>query len=190
MMMRAILFSTLIFTFVGCKQDQSPKESAPKTPTSTPKIEVKADGLAYVVGDTDPFTGSVKKVDTKGNLLFERPFTAGKRNGIERRFVPGEPPILELEITWKEGEKILHIDYWPNGQKKREGPMRNGVLFGLVQKWYEDGALRFRATYDENFKWHGHAYDRDDDRNLMWDAEFNHGKYVSGHHPADFVPKP
>lgn len=187
--MRIPSFLMLALTIlVGCKKESSPAPA--KTEPSKPKIEVKADGLAYEADSAIPFTGSVRKVDARGRLLFERPFTAGKRNGVERRFTAGDPPVLELEITWKDGEKVLHIDYWPNGQKKREGPMRNGVLFGLVQKWYEDGELRFRATYDENFQWHGHAFDRDDDRKLMWDAEFNHGKYVSGHHPDDFVPKP
>ena len=132
--MRIPSFLMLALTIlVGCKKESSPAPA--KTEPSKPKIEVKADGLAYEAGSAIPFTGSVRKVDAKGRLLFERPFTAGKRSGVERRFTAGDPPVLELEITWKDGEKVLHIDYWPNGQKKREGPMRNGVLFGLVQKF-------------------------------------------------------
>ena len=46
------------------------------------------------------------------------------------------------------------VEYWPNGEKKTEGEVLNGMLHGKVVYWYEDGQKYNETEYRDN-KPHG-----------------------------------
>ena len=40
-----------------------------------------------------------------------------------------------------------HVEYWPNGQKKEEGTLKDGEQDGLWTFWYEGGNKWKEVTY-------------------------------------------
>ena len=47
----------------------------------------------------------------------------------------------------KETEK--HVEYWPNGQKKEEGTLKDGEQDGKWSHWYENGQKWHEGTYKD-----------------------------------------
>ena len=119
----------------------------------------------------------------------------GQKHGWEQRWFKENPAQMSSQILWVQGERAFYWQWWPNGNMKQLTSQRDGsdfdresISYGSYVKWFEDGRIKFRAHYDEDFKWHGRVLDYDDNGELMWDAVFNHGKFVSGHHPPDYKP--
>jgi len=177
----------LIGGLTACKTEK------PRPPVSGPKLETRADGLTYKVGENQPFTGTYKSYHKTSNLLVkETPYLNGQKDGLDKRWFPENPAQLEAQRLWVRGEPMFHWRWWPNGNQREISAQRSGEKFGRADiaygsyvKWFEDGRMKFKAIYDENFQWHGRCIDYDDTGKLMWDAEFKHGVYVSGHRPPE-----
>ena len=190
------LFVSLLVPWLclsGCK-----KAEPVKFPKNGPKIEVKADGLAYELGSDKPFTGKVLQYLPKSASVFrETNYTLGKLDGYDKRWFRDKPSQISHQQLWVAGDPVFVWRWWPNGNLKEMSAQRNGlkehgridIAFGSYVKWFEDGRLQFKAYYDLDFLWHGHVIDFNDAGKMMWDAEFNHGHYVSGYQaPAEPVP--
>lgn len=181
-----VLVSTVLL--VGCRA----KVDKPTRPRSGPKVEVMPNGLTHEVGSDMPFTGVVRHyLPESGALLREEPYTNGQEDGYHRRWFRENPKQLSYQQLWVRGDPVFTWKWWPNGNLQELSSQRDGtddfkrpdIAFGSYVKWFEDGRVKFKAHYDENFRWHGHVIDYDDDGKLIWDAEFKHGSYVSGLRP-------
>lgn len=170
------------------------KVEKPRPPVSGPKLEVRDDGLSYKVGEDKPFTGTYKSYHKTSHLLIkETSYLDGHKDGFEKRWFADKPAQLEAQRLWVRGDAMMHWRWWPNGNQREISAERNGqkdfgrpnIAYGSYVKWFEDGRMKFKAYYDENFQWHGRCIDYDDSGKLMWDAEFRHGVYISGHRPPE-----
>jgi antitoxin component YwqK of YwqJK toxin-antitoxin module len=173
----------------GCEQEE-PR----RVLKSGPDVEVRADGLTYEVGAASPFSGAVRRYLPKSDsMITETLYADGKPDGYARRWFRENPGQLSHQQLWVRGDPVFTWRWWPNGNLKELSSQRNGlkdlgrpdIAFGSYVKWFEDGRFKFKAHYDDQFRWHGHVIDYDDEGKLMWDAEFDHGVYVSGHRPAE-----
>lgn len=182
-----VLLSSVVL--VGCRAEVDKPR-----PKSGPKVEVMANGLTHEVGSHKPFTGAVRYyLPESGELLREEPYTDGRKDGYARRWFRENPKQLSRQQLWVRGDPVFTWEWWPNGKLKELSSQRNGaedfkrpdIAFGSYVKWFEDGRFKFKAHYDEHFRWHGHVIDYDDNGKLIWDAEFKHGTYVSGLRPPD-----
>ena len=169
----------------------------PRLP-SGPKIEKREDGLYYEVGLLMPFNGTVKRYDkTTGAKVYECDYEKGKKDGWERRWFAEKPEQIYTQSFWVQGGPTFHWKFWPNGNLRELSSQRAGqdmgrpdIGFGTFLKFFEDGRLKFKAHYDEQFRWHGHVIDYDDQGVLMWDAIFDRGVAVSGKvPPGETIPK-
>jgi antitoxin component YwqK of YwqJK toxin-antitoxin module len=161
---------------------------------SGPKLEQRADKLFYEAGADKPYTGVQRGYEkTSRALVHECSYVNGVKEGWERRWFKDNPAQLDKQYLWVQGECAFYWQWWPNGNMRMLASQRDGsdfgresMAYGSFVKWFEDGRVKFRAHYDEDFRWHGRVLDYDDTGTLMWDCVFNHGKYVSGHHPPDY----
>jgi len=180
---------------VGCEKSKSP------VPTSGPKLETRADGLRYRVGDSQPFTGTYRSYHKSSHhLIKETTYREGLKDGMERRWFENNPAQLEIQRIWVLGEPLFYMRWWPNGNQREISAQRSGekdfgrpdIAYGGYVKWFEDGRLKFKAIYDEKFLWHGRCIDYNDNGELLWDAEFKHGIFIRGHRPPEesTSPKP
>lgn len=185
----AALLLLPVICMSGCKKEEPKKFSK-----SGPKVEVKADGLTYEVGTAKPFTGAVRSYVPKSDILLkETLYTDGKLDGYARRWFPENPSQLSDQRLWVRGDPVFSWRWWPNGNLRELSSQRNAlkdrgrpdIAFGSYVKWFQDGKFKFKAHYNDKFQWHGHVIDYDDEGKLMWDAEFEHGVFISGHRPPD-----
>ena len=188
----AALSAGLLLTLTACK------EEPPPSVRSGPKLERRGDDQRYYeLGAKEPFTGTQRTYAAGSRaLIYECHYVNGLKEGWERRWFKDKPTQLYTDIFNVQGERAFYFEYWQNGQlreltSQREGSAfeRDSVSHGTYVKWFEDGRVKFRAHYDLDFRWHGKVLDYDDNGQLMWDAVFDHGVYVSGHHPPDYVPR-
>jgi antitoxin component YwqK of YwqJK toxin-antitoxin module len=171
-------------------------DSALPSVRSGPTLEQREDRLFYEPGASEPFTGTQRGYEKESRSVnHECHYVNGLREGWERRWFKEKPDQMSKQILWVQGERAFFFEYWPNGNLKQLASQRDGsdvgrdsMAHGTYVKWFEDGRVKFRAHYDVDFRWHGKVLDYDDAGELMWDAVFDHGKFVSGHHPPDYQP--
>jgi hypothetical protein len=164
-----LLLASLLSLLPACSKKELPSVR------SGPKLEKREGKVHFEPGATEPFTGV--------------------QRGWERRWFSDNPQQMSSQVLWVQGERAFFFQWWPNGNLKQLASQHDGSAFGkdaMAQgayvKWFEDGRIKFRAHYDENFRWHGKVLDYDDSGTLMWDCDFNHGVFVKGHHPPDYKP--
>lgn len=171
-------------------------KNPPPSVRSGPKLEVREGKVHFEPGATEPFTGVQRGYDKKTRLLnHECPYEKGLKHGWERRWFKDNPQQMSSQILWVQGERAFYFQWWPNGNLKQLASQHDGSAFGrdsmahgAYVKWFEDGRIKFRAHYNEDFRWNGKVLDYDDNGTLMWDADFKDGKYVKGYHPPDYKP--
>lgn len=179
-----------------CLAVSSCREEAPPSVRSGPDLEQREDKLHYESGAAQPFTGTQRGYAKESRaLIHECPYEGGLKHGWERRWFKDNPQQMSSQALWVQGERAFYFEWWPNGNMRQLTSQRDGADFGRESiahgtyvKWFEDGRVKFRAHYNENFRWHGRVLDYDDSGELMWDAEFNQGKFVRGQHPPDYKP--
>lgn len=194
--MLKIKMALLLWVCLGASACKKAGESPLPTVRSGPDLEQRADRLFYEPGASEPFTGTQRGYDKETRALnHECLYVSGLREGWERRWFKEKPEQMSKQILWVQGERAFYFEYWPNGNMMQLASQRDGSDFGrdstahgTYVKWFENGRVKFRAHYDLEFRWHGKVLDYNDEGELMWDAVFNHGKYVSGHHPPDHKP--
>jgi antitoxin component YwqK of YwqJK toxin-antitoxin module len=188
------LLAVLVAVGAGACSREGPP--GPLAVRSGPTLEQREDRLFYEPGAKEPFTGTQRGYNKETRTInHECHYVKGLREGWERRWFKEAPEQMSKQILWVQGERAFYFEYWPNGNLKQLASQRDGtdvgrdsMAHGSYVKWFEDGRVKFRAHYDVAFRWHGKVLDYDDSGELMWDAVFHHGKFVSGHHPPDYKP--
>ena len=191
MTLRPLLLPAVSLALVcvtACNEEDKPSVR------SGPELVQKEDKLFYEPGSNTPFTGVQRGYEkTSRALIHEVEYENGEKHGYERRWFKEKPTQLAKQMIWVRGERAFYFEWWPNGNMKQLSSQRTGEDFGRMDiahgayvKWFEDGKIKFRANYNEKFRWHGNVLDYDDNGVLMWDAVFEHGKYKSGYCPPDY----
>ena len=104
------------------------------------------EGIVYVKGETEAFTGIIKSYYDNGNLKFEVNYKDGKGNGIVKIYYPNGN--LESEANFKDGKKEgLFKGYYENGNIRIEGNYKDDKLEGLSKRYYENGNLIAQYYY-------------------------------------------
>lgn len=166
----------------GCDRPGPPASAKPAPGFPSPsKVEVGADGLARLKKQADPYTGPVIIADEAGKLRHYGYYQDGKLHGAEIKFY--DDGKIRRQFDYHQGEKIHHREWFPNGNRKIDAEMRNGIGYGSHRTWFEDGRTRWAGRFGENLRWEGHIVDYAEDGRLMWDAVFKEGKFQSGTYP-------
>ncbi|NNE92980.1 MAG: hypothetical protein HKN23_15150, partial [Verrucomicrobiales bacterium] len=146
-------------------------------------VEVsESDGLTRLKGETEPFSGQVVMRNKEWKMGYLATYLEGKQHGPEIRFYP-DGVTMKTWFDWVDGEKVRHRDFYETGQIQRDAMMKDGIAYGRHRRWGENGLLRFDGNFTDNIQWHGHIRDRDADGNVLWDAIFENGRYISGVYP-------
>lgn len=61
----------------------------------------------------------------------------------------------------------VEIEYWPNGKKRSEIPLKNGKKEGIQRCWREDGMIDFEAPFKNGLN-HGLYRDWTDEGSRMY----------------------
>ncbi|CAN5381728.1 hypothetical protein BH23VER1_BH23VER1_28190 [soil metagenome] len=170
----------------GCAENGAPgdaeeAESRRKDFTHPEEIRVGEDGLARREGETDPFTGAVVIRDSDWNLRHFGFYQDGKLHGPEMRF--WKDGKVRRIYDFEAGEKVRHREWYENGNPKTDAIFVGGQAQGPHRTWYEDGRPRWSGNLVGELQWDGHITDYSSEGELVWDAVYDHGKYVSGLYP-------
>jgi hypothetical protein len=122
----------------------------------TVAVEMRADGLAYLPGATQPFTGDAiaPYAEMPWLVKLKEPYTGGKRDGDKLElFKSGKTKALR---RYEKGVPKYAASYHKNGQMKFELNLNaQDKGEGPYQRWYEDGTLESTAGLDAEERWHG-----------------------------------
>lgn len=186
--MRWIVVLSLLLFSVGqlaCQKADKGRAEKPERKSDFPKqrdVEIREqDGLAYLAGKKEPYTGVVIGRNKEWQMKYFANYEKGKLHGAEIRWYEGGG--MKKMLDFERGEKIRHREWFENGNREIDAMMKNGEAFGRHTKWFEDGSLRFSGNFIENLLWDGPVKDIHKDGTVMWDAVFKRGRYVSGKYP-------
>lgn len=142
----------------------------------------KEDALVYLKGEATPFTGVVIGRGDGSQMTYFGNYEGGIQHGPEIWWY--EDGVMRKMLDYEHGEKIRHREWFENGKRKIDAMMKDGNAFGLHVKWFEDGSLRFSGNFVEGLLWDGPVKDIGANGEVLWDAVFKRGRYVSGKYPA------
>ena len=145
------------------------------------QISVAEDGLARVSGETEPFTGAVVTRNKDWRPLYFAYYYEGKMHGPEMRW--REDGTLKRIFDYHHGELNRRREYFENGNIDLDALIEGGESIGRHLRWFEDGRVRWQGSFKPNLQWHGPIIDFAEDGTVMWDAEFDHGRYIRGIYP-------
>ena len=142
------------------------------------KVEVRDDGLAYLPGDTTPFTGDAIEVHpdrTPARAARRTPYLNGRKHGTMTRTTPAGR-VVENRV-YENGRPISSDVFHGNGNKKIALRLNaQDIPEGPYQRWHDNGVLQAESTFDENGKFHGIEKDYDREGKLIGHYQINHGK--------------
>ncbi len=180
-----VLLLVLIVGQVACRKPgrQVAKVAEEKVFIHRSDIEVRQqDGLVYLKEGTTPFTGVVIGRGDGSRMNYFTNYEKGVQHGPEIWWY-GDG-VMKKMLDYEHGEKIRHREWFANGNRKIDAMMKDGFAFGRHLKWFEDGSLRFSGSFVEDLLWDGPVKDIGENGEVMWDAIFKRGRYVSGKYPA------
>lgn len=107
---------------------------------------VQKDGLYFLKGATQPFTGIMEDFYEHDVLKSRCSVTAGRLNGIsEGWYTNGQQQIREqYAMGVRDG---LQAKWYADGRKESETRFASGTFNGLYQRWHDNGALAYRVEY-------------------------------------------
>lgn len=160
-------------------KSKSGKLQAPAIDTIT--VEKRADGLVYLVGKEQPYTGTdVEKLVTgekpedRKEYVVVTPYKDGKIDGVkETYFMSGR---LREGRVYKAGEAIESTVYFPSGKKKLYAELNaKDVAEGAYQRWHENGALHTEGAHDADERFQGEFKEYDEQGKLTGQYLWEHG---------------
>lgn len=129
------------------------------------KVEIREDGLAYLPGAVEPFTGDAVELHydrTPPRPARRTPYVKGRRHGVVTSFSSGGK--LREERTFEMGKPVSLTVFHGNGQKKYQHALNaREVGEGPITRWYENGVVWSEAHLDAEGRFHGEEknYDRE-----------------------------
>ena len=186
---RFSILMALAFGLCSCNSDKDDEQKSTKgdsegrqmTYLKPDDIEVRDNGLAFLKGEEEPYTGPIMQRDKSRTLRYFGYYMEGQLHGSEMRWYPSR--ALRRSYDYERGEKIRHREWFENGNQKKDAMMKNNEAYGRHLMWFEDGRKRFEGNFIEDLMWHGRIKDWKEDGTVLWDAIFEKGKYVSGIYP-------
>lgn len=183
LLVAAPLFVLVSVVLVSC--DREPDQvSKPKKKTLLPaqevKVEVRADGLAYLPGTDAPFTGDAIEVhaDHQPPTVKKRiPHLNGRKHGEVTTYTP-KGRIREVR-KYEHGRPLSSDVYHTNGQKKIAVLLNEKDLAeGPYRRWHDNGVLESECHFDSEERFHGVEKDYDREGKLVAEYRKEHGKLV------------
>ncbi len=144
-------------------------------------IGKRDDGLAYAVDAAEPFTGAVVTRDKEWRPRYFAYYYEGKLHGPETRW--SDDGKTKRIFDYHFGELTRRREFYGNGKLKLDAMMKGEDAFGRHVRYDEQGKERFIGNFGEGLAWHGHIYDIDENGKVLWDAEFDHGRFLRGIYP-------
>ena len=93
-----------------------------------------------------PFSGTIVKKYSDGQLEEKIPLKDGKRDGLHEYYY--ENGQLWSKDSYKDGkEDGLHESYYKDGQLKRKTPYKNGKKDGMEEQYYDNGQLEGKMLF-------------------------------------------
>lgn len=157
---RIALLPLFLWTLTGglssCGPAGSPMERTDRAPVVPVKVEIRGDGLAYLPGSNEPFTGDTLEPhpDMPWKVKFRESWKDGKRHGEKvELYKSGTPKHLR---RYENGVPKSAAIYHRNGQLKVNVPHLNAQDKGegSYSRWYEDGTLESTSDLDSEERWH------------------------------------
>ncbi|MGI8603874.1 MAG: toxin-antitoxin system YwqK family antitoxin [Verrucomicrobiales bacterium] len=160
--------------FVQCGRGPE-KVTRREVPTAV-KVEVREEGVAYLPGASQPFTGEAIDIHAERPAVAKRtPYVNGRRHGKLTTWTPGGK--LREERTYENGRPLSSIVYHSNGQKKIEvGLNEKDLAEGPYRRWHDNGVLQVESAFDEHERFHGEEKNYDPEGKLV-----AHYKMERGH---------
>lgn len=133
------IFPIILYTFLFILSFTSCGE-VPKTDNDV----IITNGLIYVQGQPNPYTGLVK--DTVNGKIIEYNVLEGKKDGKFKTFyLNGNPEMIgQLKNNLNHGKWIY---YFNNGNIESEGFFENDLPHGYWKWYYENGKLKEEGNY-------------------------------------------
>lgn len=144
-------------------------------------ITVAEDGLAYASGESEPFTGAVVTRDKDWRPRYFAYYYEGKLHGPEMRW--REDGTFRRIFDYHHGELNRRREYFENGNIDLDTLVEGGESIGRHLRWFDDGRVRWQGSFKSGLQWHGPIKDYAEDGTVLWDAEFDHGRYIRGIYP-------
>jgi hypothetical protein len=129
-------------------------------------VEQRSDGLAYLPGAAQPFTGEALTPHERQpwRAKLREPYAAGKRNGdLTELFSDG---TIKSVRHYADGVPKWTKSFYKGGQLKFSLSLNAAdKVEGPYERFHENGKLAATATFDALERWHGEFKE--------WDAEGN-----------------
>ncbi|MEW7865414.1 DUF2262 domain-containing protein [Aeromonas diversa] len=137
------------------------------------ELQIKND-IAVTIKNQEPFTGIARNHHANGQLMEERAYKHGKKEGAERHYyINGQ---LASEASHINGKRDgLYKWYYENGQLCNEGVYKNGKKEGLHNYYYENRQLSAEALY-KNGELEGFFKTYYENGKLKEDATYKNGE--------------
>jgi hypothetical protein len=182
--MSQLNLAMLICAISACSPDEGgagSKAQKTKSPAAQEvRVEVRADGLAYLPGAKTPFTGESVELHsdrTPPPVALRAPYLDGRKNGVVRRFTSGGK--LREERTYRAGIPVSSVVYHGNGIKKIEVLLNaQDLAEGPYKRWHDNGVLQAESTFDAEERFHGEEKDYDREGKLVGHYRNVHGRLV------------
>ncbi len=196
---------------LGCEKKEvgDNKPAKEETPNKVPTREVShdeleaRDGVWYVKGETEPFSGTQIGYRKDGSQNLVTSFVNGLRHGMEtgyhgdgskmseRTYLNGKKHGTDTvwrvdgskvrEISYKNGEKHgAEALYNTDGLKWSEASYANGKKHGEHIQIIEDSEIYEKQVFRyQNGKLHGMAVGYNKDGSMKWETFWENGKNIS-----------
>jgi antitoxin component YwqK of YwqJK toxin-antitoxin module len=163
----------------GPVPERRPASAVPnqgKAPVTDVIVEKRADGLAYLPGAKQPFTGNAITASKNFEDCVESitPYRNGRLHGeVMTLFKAGNPKTVR---TYEDGVPKKAVAYYQDGAKKYEQTLNaKDKAEGLYRRWFASGVLQAEASYDDEERWHGVNKEFSEDGKLKAHYVFDHG---------------
>ena len=174
----------VVFSSCGdARRDASDAEKSsrkPRVPLTELKVEIRSDGLSYLPGATQPFTGDAIELHSDRippPLAKRTPYVNGRKHGVVTTHTSGGK--LREERSYVHGRPVSSMVYHGNGQKKIEVRLNEKDLAeGPYKRWHDNGALQAESTFDSEERFHGEEKDYDREGKLVGHYRSVHGQLV------------
>jgi len=170
----------LAFALVGCvdeENDVGRGSGAGQVLGHEDELEQRADGLMYVRGAGEPFSGVVLR-ESKGVPRYFASYREGELHGPEVRW--SAEGALGRIFDYEFGEKVRDRRYFEDGGRQLDALMFHGKAYGPHRVWHEGGGVAFVGEMLPEVGFHGNVVIRSAEGALVADCIFSHGKYVTG----------
>ncbi|MFC1742590.1 toxin-antitoxin system YwqK family antitoxin [Candidatus Riflebacteria bacterium] len=150
---RGLFFLSVFFLFCGNCFAQWYENGDNQREEAKEKCTKKEDGLYYITGEDNPFSGIIFKKDGKGRLQLKVEILKGKFHGVRREFYTHGHGRGKSESYWKDGKKNWVSRTWhKNGNLRTEKHWKVGKLHGVSREWHENGKVKNMTFYREGLR--------------------------------------